>query len=128
MEDYFVEPLEDGLEGAAGEEFVWLAGFLGVLGHEGGVNAAEGDGCVWDDLADEFDGVGDGGVPVGHHGGDEDGVGRVFLGFVLQGVGEDVLGEAVAAVLAGVVFEAIWFWDNLVDIFSGAVGLGFWQL
>ena len=70
--------------------------------------------------------MGDGGVPVGHHARDEDGFGAVVLVFVGEEFGEEVGGDAVAAVMAGDVAQAGGARDDLGVVFSGAIGFGSW--
>ena len=120
-----VQPTEDIAYGRAGKEFVRLTELLGVMGHEGGIDAAEGDGNVRDDVTNELDGVGDGGVPVCHHAGDDDGARMVLVHFRFQQIGEHMFGQAVASIGTGNMFQADGSVDDFVVILARTVGAGY---
>ena len=105
----------------AGQDQVGAARVPGVLRAEAGVNAPQDDRDAGEICLDQGDGGGHAGVPVGHEGGDQDGVGPGQPG---QAGAEVRLADPIAPETPGNIGEGRRGGDDLFGVAAGAAGAG----
>ena len=70
------------------------------------------------------DGITNGGVPIGHHTGDQHRYRAIFFFFGFEQVVQQAGSQAVAAIVARDMVQERGFFDDFAVVFAGAVGFG----